>query len=334
MLCVIQGRMKFFNVKPALLCCLALWLGHGLAQEAKNYPARAVKLVVPFTAGSTVDVLGRAIADELQAELSQPFVVDNRAGASTMLAAKMVAAAPPDGYTLLFPTVTTLSLGPQLMSNPGFDPLKDVTMIARLGLTNFFLVVTPSFPARSMKEWIELIRKNPGKYSYGSSGSGSPQHIFMELLKKELHLDVVHVPYKGSNSSMMDLLSGKVHMAFIDGTLAIPHLKTEKLFTVGTSMAKRTALIPSVPPIAETVPGFDWSGWIAFAGPPNLPAPVVELLAEKIKRFQATPAYTTLMNKAAMEPPEPMTPAATTEFVKKEHKRWTPVIAASGAVVD
>lgn len=334
MLCVILTNMKSFNIKQVLVVFLAFWLGHSPAQDVKNYPNRAVKLVVPFTAGSTVDVLGRAIADELQSDFNQPFVVDNRAGASTLLAAKLVAAAPPDGYTLLFPTVTTLSLSPQLMTNPGFDPLKDATLIARLGLTNFFLVVTPSFPARTMKEWIELIRKNPGKFSYGSSGNGSPQHIFMELLKKELHLDIVHVPYKGSNSSMMDLLSGKVQMAFIDGTLAIPHLKTEKLFTVGTSMAKRTVLIPSVPPIAETVPGFDWSGWIAFSGPPNMPAPLVELLADKIKRFQATPAYTTLLNKAAMEPPEPMTPAMTVEFVKKEYKRWTPVIASSGAAVD
>ncbi|CAN1493831.1 PBP2_Bug_TTT domain containing protein [Burkholderiaceae bacterium] len=326
--------MKFFNVKHALLLALSFWACHGVAQDVKNYPNRSVKLVVPFTAGSTVDVLGRAIGEELQAEFNQPFVVDNRAGASTLLAAKLVAAAPADGYTLLFPTVTTLSLGPQLMAAPGFDPFKDVSMIARLGLTNFFLVVTPSFPARNMKEWIELIRKNPGKYSYGSSGSGSPQHIFMELLKKDLNLDIVHIPYKGSNSSMMDLLSGKVQMAFLDGTLAIPHLKTEKLFTVGTSMAKRTVLIPSVPPIADTVPGFDWSGWIAFAGPPNMPSSVVDLLAEKIRRFQATPAYTTLLNKAAMEPSEPMTPAMTSEFVKKEYKRWTPVIAASGAAVD
>lgn len=176
--------MKFFNIKHAVLVFCTLWLGQAMAQDLKNYPNRAVKLVVPFTAGSTVDVLGRAIADELQADFNQPFVVDNRAGASTLLAAKLVAAAPPDGYTLFFPTVTTLSLSPQLMANPGFDPFKDATLIARLGLTNFFLVVTPSFPARSMKEWIELVRKNPGKYSYGSSGNGSPQHIFMELLKR------------------------------------------------------------------------------------------------------------------------------------------------------
>jgi tripartite-type tricarboxylate transporter receptor subunit TctC len=304
------------------------------AQDVKTYPNKPVKIVVPFTAGSLVDVLGRAIGDELQGQLKQSFVIDNKAGASTLLAAKMVATSAPDGYTLMLPTVTTLSLGPQLMSNPGFDPLKDLTPIARLGLTNFFLVVNPNFPARNVKDWIEAVRKNPGKYSYASSGNGSPQHIFMELLKKQLGLNLIHVPYKGSNTSMVDLLSGQVDMAFIDGTLAIPHLKTNKLYALGTSMAKRTVLVPSIPPIAETVPGFDWSGWIAFAGPPNMPSAIVELLADKIRKFQATPAYASLLDKAAMEPSEPLSATEMAEFVKKEYKRWTPAIQNSGAVVD
>ena len=321
-----------FNLLLFGLCAL---IGLNVqAQDIKTYPNKPVKIVVPFTAGSLVDVLGRAIGDELQSQLKQSFVIDNKAGASTLLAAKMVATAAPDGYTLMLPTVTTLSLGPQLMSNPGFDPLKDLTPIARLGLTNFFLVVNPNFPARNVKDWIEAVRKNPGKYSYASSGNGSPQHIFMELLKKQLGLNLIHVPYKGSNTSMVDLLSGQVDMAFIDGTLAIPHLKTNKLYALGTSMAKRTVLVPSIPPIAETVPGFDWSGWIAFAGPPNMPGPIVELLSDKISKFQATPAYASLLDKAAMEPSEPLSASEMAEFVKKEHKRWTPAIQNSGAVVD
>ena len=290
--------------------------------------------MVPFTAGSLVDLLGRSIGEELQSSLKQTFVIENKAGASTLLAAKAVAVAAPDGYTLMVPTVTTLSLGPQLMANPGFDPLKDLTPIARLGVTNFFLVANPAFPARNMKDWIEVVRKNPGKYSYASSGNGSPQHIFMELLKKQLGLNIIHVPYKGSNTSMVDLLSGQVDMSFIDGTLAIPHLKTNKLYALGTSMAKRTVLVPSVPPIAETVPGFDWSGWIAFAGPPNMPGPIVDLLADKLKKFQATPAYAVLLDKAAMEPSDPLSPAEMAEFVRKEYRRWSPAIQNSGAVVD
>jgi tripartite-type tricarboxylate transporter receptor subunit TctC len=321
-------------LKLLLIGACALISINSQAQDLKNYPNKTVKIVVPFTAGSLVDVLGRAIGEELQSSLKQSFIIENKAGASTLLAAKAVAVAPPDGYTLMVPTVTTLSLGPQLMANPGFDPLKDLTPIARLGVTNFFLVTNPTFPARNMKDWIEVVRKNPGKYSYASSGNGSPQHIFMELLKKQLGLSITHIPYKGSNTSMVDLLSGQVDMSFIDGTLAIPHLKTNKLYAMGTSMAKRTVLVPSVPPIAETVPGFDWSGWIAFAGPPNMPAPIVDLLADRLKKFQATPAYAVLLDKAAMEPSDPLSPAEMAEFVRKEYRRWSPAIQTSGAVVD
>ena len=321
-------------LKLLLIGACALISINSQSQDLKNYPNKPVKIVVPFTAGSLVDVLGRAIGEELQSSLKQSFIIENKAGASTLLAAKAVAVAAPDGYTLMVPTVTTLSLGPQLMANPGFDPLKDLTPIARLGVTNFFLVVNPTFPARNMKDWIEVVRKNPGKYSYASSGNGSPQHIFMELLKKQLGLNITHIPYKGSNTSMIDLLSGQVDMSFIDGTLAIPHLKTNKLYALGTSMAKRTVLVPSVPPIAETVPGFDWSGWIAFAGPPNMPGPIVDLLADKLKKFQATPAYAVLLDKAAMEPSDPLSPAEMAEFVRKEYRRWSPAIQNSGAVVD
>ena len=321
-------------LKLLLIGACALISINSQSQDLKNYPNKPVKIVVPFTAGSLVDVLGRAIGEELQSSLKQSFIIENKAGASTLLAAKAVAVAAPDGYTLMVPTVTTLSLGPQLMANPGFDPLKDLTPIARLGVTNFFLVVNPTFPARNMKDWIEMVRKNPGKYSYASSGNGSPQHIFMELLKKQLGLNITHIPYKGSNTSMVDLLSGQVDMSFIDGTLAIPNLKANKLNALGTSMAKRTVLVPSVPPIAETVPGFDWSGWIAFAGPPNMPGPIVDLLADKLKKFQATPAYAVLLDKAAMEPSDPLSPAEMAEFVRKEYRRWSPAIQNSGAVVD
>ena len=326
--------MKTPPTLAKLLCLAALCLGTSLASAQEAYPNRPVKLVVPFPAGSLVDVLGRSIAESLQASFKQPFIIDNRAGASTLLGAKVVAASPADGYTLMVPTVTTMSLAPQLMSKPGIDPVKELTPIARLGATNFFLTVVPRFPARNMKEWIATVKANPGKYSYASSGSGSPHHIFMELLKKQLGLDIVHIPYKGSVSSMTDLLSEKVDMAFLDGTLAIPNIKAGKLFTVGTSMAKRSVLMPSVPPIADTVPGYDWSGWIGFAGPAGMPAPVVAAINNEIKTMQGTKAYAELLDRAAMEPTEPLSPAQMQEFVKNEYLRWGPAIKASGATID
>jgi tripartite-type tricarboxylate transporter receptor subunit TctC len=322
------------TILARLAAAVLLAFGGPASAQGQAYPTHPIKLVVPFPAGSLVDVLGRSIGDTLQQSLKQPVIIDNKAGASTLLGAKIVAAAAPDGYTLLVPTVTTMSLAPQLVSRPGIDPVKELTPIARLGATNFFLTVVPGFPARNMKEWIAEVKKNPGKYSYASSGSGSPHHIFMELLKKQLGLAIVHIPYKGSSSSMTDLLSEKVDMAFLDGTLAIPNIKAGKLFTVGTSMARRTVLMPGVPPIADTVKGYDWSGWIGFAGPANMPAPIVATIADEIRRMQATPAYAELLNRAAMEPTEPLSPAQMTEFVRTEYQRWGPAIKASGATVD
>jgi tripartite-type tricarboxylate transporter receptor subunit TctC len=319
---------------PCRAALLAIAVLTTAAAAQSPYPSQPIKLIVPYPAGSLVDLLGRSVGDTLSASLKQPVVVDNKPGASTLIGAKAVAAAQPDGYTLLMPTVTTLGIAPQLVAKPGIDPLTEFTPIARLGATSFFLSVHPSFPARTMAEWVAEVRKHPGKYTYASAGHGTPHHIFMELLKTQLGLDIVHVPYKGSSSAMTDLLSGRVDMAFLDGTLAIANIKSGKLFAVGLSMAKRSVLLPSVPPIAETVPGFDWSGWIAFAGPANLPAPVVKLLADEIRAMQATPQFADLLNAAAMEPTNPIPPGAMAEFVRSEYARWGPAIKASGASVE
>jgi tripartite-type tricarboxylate transporter receptor subunit TctC len=319
---------------PCRAALLALALAATAAFAQAPYPSQPIKLIVPYPAGSLVDVLGRSIGETLSASLKQTVVVDNKPGASTLIGAKAVASAPPDGYTLLIPTVTTLSIAPQLVVKPGIDPLTEFTPIARLGATSFFLSVHPSFPARTMAEWIAAVKKNPGKYTYASAGNGTPHHIFMELLKTQLGLDIVHVPYKGSSSAMTDLLTGRVDMAFLDGTLAIPNIKSGKLFSVGLSIAKRSVLLPEVPPIAETVPGFDWSGWIAVAGPANLPPPVVKLLADQIRTMQATPQFADLLAAAAMEPTDPIPPEAMAQFVRSEYARWGPAIKASGATVE
>jgi tripartite-type tricarboxylate transporter receptor subunit TctC len=319
---------------PCRAALLALVFAATGASAQAPYPSQPIKLIVPYPAGSLVDVLGRSIGETLSASLKQPVVVDNKPGASTLIGARYVASAAPDGYTLLVPTVTTLSIAPQLVATPGVDPLTDFTPIARLGATSFFLSVNPSFPARTMAEWIAEIRKHPGKYTYASAGHGTPHHIFMEFLKRELGLDIVHVPYKGSSSAMTDLLAGRVDMAFLDGTLAIPNIKSGKLFALGLSIARRSVLMPEVPPIAETVPGFDWSGWIAVAGPANMPPPVVKLLADQIRAMQATPQFADLLNAGAMEPTDPIPPEAMAEFVRREYARWGPAIKASGASVE
>ena len=319
---------------------LNISVSSALAQDSKGpslaqtYPNKPIRLVVPFIAGSLVDVMGRAMAEEMQNTWKQSVVIDNKAGASTLLAAKVVSTSPADGYTLFLPTVTTFSMAPQLNPKAGIDPSKELTPIARLAITNLYLTAHPSLGTKNMKEWIELMKKNPGKFSYSSSGNGSPQHIFMETLKKQLNLDIVHIPYKGSNSGMLDLLSGKVDMAFIDGTLIAPNIKTGALVVLGSSMSKRSTLLPNVPPISDTVNGFDWSGWIGFAGPANMPQPIVEKIADFIKHYQSTPAFASVLEKAGIEPAEPIAPGDMPDFIARENKRWAPAIKISGATID
>jgi tripartite-type tricarboxylate transporter receptor subunit TctC len=306
--------------------------GRAQAQDAAaNYPLFPVKIVVPYPAGSIPDTLGRMIADQLQKQFGKPVVVENRAGASTLLGAKVVSNAEPDGYTLLIPTVTTFSIAPQLNLKTGVDPINDFTPIARLGGTNFFLVVGSSFPAKTMHEWIDEVKRNPGKYRYASAGIGTPHHIFMELLKKQFGLEITHVPYKGSVEAMPDLLAGRVDMAFLDGSQAVSHIKNGELQALGTTMAKQTDLVEGVPPIAMTVPGFDWSGWIMIAGPHGMPKPVVARIATEVAELQATPLYAGALHNSLMEAMPILSPSETAAFVRDEYERWKPVIKLSGA---
>ncbi|HTB03559.1 MAG TPA: tripartite tricarboxylate transporter substrate binding protein [Bradyrhizobium sp.] len=307
--------------------------GRAQAQDtAANYPSFPIRIVVPYPAGSIPDTLGRLIGEQLQTQLGKPVVVENRAGASTLLGAKVVANAEPDGYTLLIPTVTTLSIAPQLNPKTGVNPINDFTPIARLGATNFFLVVRSSFPAKTMREWIDEVKRNPGKYRYASAGIGTPHHIFMELLKQQLGLDITHVPYKGSVEAVPDLLAGRVDMAFLDGSQAVSHIKSGELQALGTSMARQTDLIEGVPPIAATVPGFDWSGWIMIAGPHGMPKAVVARIAAQVADVEATPRFTEALRNALMETMSPLSPDQTAAFVRDEYQRWKPVIKLSGAV--
>src|SRR5580704_236985 len=307
--------------------------GRAQAQDAAaTYPSFPIKIIVPYPAGSIPDTLGRMIGDQLQTQFGKPVVIENRAGASTLLGAKVVSNAEPDGYTLLIPTVTTLSIAPQLNLKTGVDPINDFTPIARLGATNFFLVVGSSFPAKTMREWIDEVKRNPGKYRYASAGIGTPHHIFMDLLKQQLGLDITHGPYKGSVEAVPDLLAGRVDMAFLDGSQAVSHVKSGELQALGTSMAKQTDLVEGVPPIAATVPGFDWSGWIMIAGPHGMPKAVVARIAAQVADVEATPRFTEALRNALMETMSPLSPDQTAAFVRDEYQRWKPVIKLSGAV--
>jgi tripartite-type tricarboxylate transporter receptor subunit TctC len=320
--------MRF--VLSVFTACLLWSAAH--AQDA--WPSRPLKMVVAYPPGALTDTLARAVVDRLSPALKQPIVIDNKPGAGTLLAADMVKNAPADGYTLMMVTSTTLGISPALYRKPAIDPVRDFAPVAQIGSVDFFLIANPAFPAKSVKDMLEAIKASPGKYNYASVGSGSPHHLFMEVLKKDHGLDIKHVPYKGSLAALPDLISGNVHVMFIDATVAVPQIKAGKVIGLGTSSAKQTALIPDVPPVARTVPGFDWQAWQGVAVAAGTPRPIVQRLNAEMQKFQNTPEFRALLGKLGMDASPPNTPEQFAEIVKKDAARWAAAVEASGAKVD
>jgi len=301
---------------------------------AQDYPSKTVRLVNPFPTGGPLDLIGRILSDRLAAALGKPVIVENKPGAAGNLGAGEVARAPADGYTLLMATSTTLGISPALYKPSPIDPVRDFTPIAQVGSVNFFLIANPSFPARTVREMIDVVKANPGKYNYASVGSGSPHHLFMETLKTELGLSIQHIPYKGTPAAITDLLAGNVHVMFCDATIALPNIQAGKVTALGTSAARQTALVPDVPPVAATVPGFDWQAWQGIAAPAGTPREVVARLAAELARVQATPEFREQLVKFGMEPSPPQSPAEFAAVIVAEQPRWAKAIRESGAKVD
>ena len=315
---------------PAMLAAALV----SIAAQAQEYPSKPLRFIVPYPPGALTDVLARALGDRLGAALKQTIVVENRAGAGTLLGAEIVAKAPADGYTLLMATSTTLGISPAMYAKPAIDPVKDFAPVSLVGSVNFFLVTAPALPAKSVKELIELLRQNPGKFNYASSGSGSPHHLFMEVFKKELGLDIQHVPYKGSALAVLDIMGGKPEMMFLDFSVAVPNIQAGKIMALGTSAAKQSVLMPSVAPIAQTVAGFDWQAWQGVVATGGTPRAVVARLNAEMQRFQNTDEFRALLLKFGMEPWAPNTPEQFGEIVRNDVGRWAAVVKASGAKVD
>lgn len=304
------------------------------AGAQSTYPTRPIKLVVPYPPGALTDLLARAIAERLGAALKQPVVIDNKPGAGTLVGAEAVAKAAPDGYTLLMATSTTLGISPALYQPPPINPVKDFTPISPVGTVNFFLIANPAFPAKNVAEMIEVVRRNPGKFNYGSVGSGSPHHLFMETIKTEYGLTIQHVPYKGTPAALTDLLAGNLQVMFSDATVAVPNIEAGKVTALGTSAAKQSTLMPSVPPIAATIRGFDWQAWQGVVAPAGTPKEVVARLSEELQKIQATPEFREQLRKFGMEPFPPQTPAEFAAMIASEQSLWAKAIKDSGAKVD
>ena len=324
--------MRNLLVRTLVAACLAVAPAVVAAQGA--YPSRPVRLVVPYPPGALTDILARAIGERLAAGLGQPVVVDNKPGAGTLVGAEYVAKQPADGYTLLMATSTTLGISPALYQPSPVNPVKDFAPISPVGTVNFFLIANPSFPAKNVKEMIDVVKANPGKYNYGSVGSGSPHHLFMEALKTQYGLTIQHVPYKGTPAALTDLLTDRVQIMFSDATVAVPNIEAGKVVALGTSAARPTTLVASVPPIAVAVPGYDWQAWQGIVAPAGTPKEIVARLSAELQKIQATPEFRAQLTKFGMEPFPPTTPEQFAAMIASEQPAWAKAIKESGAKVD
>jgi tripartite-type tricarboxylate transporter receptor subunit TctC len=306
------------------------------AVRADDYPSRPVQLIIPFAAGGPTDIVGRIMAAKMGELLGQQFVVENRSGAGGNIGAEVVAKATPDGYTILMATVSTNAINPGLYKHMSYDAIHDFAPLGRIGVTPTLLLVNPSIPVGDVKSLIALIKANPNKYNYGSSGVGSILHLCGEEFKTLAgDLEITHVPYKGSAPMDTDLLGGQIAMAFDATPTAMPLAKSGKLRALGAGMAKRLPAMPDLPTLREQgLKGYECYTWNALLAPEGTPRQIVEKLNRAINEALADPAVFSALEKAGIDPTPGSTPETTAAFVKAELAKWAPIIKASGAQVD
>ena len=261
----------------------------GTMAFAQEYPARNITLVIPFPPGGSPDILGRLVGRKLEEVLKKPVVVENRGGAGGTIAAEGVSRAPADGYTLLMGHIGTLAVAVGIYPHLKYDPVKSFQPISMVARVNNVLVVNPSLPIRSVQELIDYARKNPKQLNYGSGGNGSAAHIAMEAFADAAKIELMHVPYRGTNPSVTDVIAGHVQLTLTGATAVIEHVRGGKLRGLGIAGPQRLASDPGIPTIAETLPGFEASQWYGVVAPAGTPEPVVQKLNAEIRRAMALP---------------------------------------------
>ena len=306
------------------------------AKAEEKYPSKPVRIIVSFSAGGPTDIVARVMGAKMGDLLGQQFVVENRVGAGGNIGADQVAKSPPDGYTLLMATVSTHAINPGLYRNMPYDPVRDFAPVAQIGVTPTLLGVHPSLPATDLKSLVALVKENPGKYTYGSSGLGSILHLCGEQFKALAGgINVVHVPYRGSAPMMSDLVGGQISMAFDATPTAMPQAKSGAIRAVGAGMATRMRAMPELPTLQEQgLKGFECYTWNAILAPAGTPPAIVNRLSESINTAMEDPAVIHRLEEAGIDPTPGSTPEKATAFIKAELAKWEPIIKASGAHID
>ncbi len=295
---------------------------------AQNYPTRAIRLIVPSAPGGGTDIVGRALANKLTEYLGQQVVVDNRAGAGTIIGIELAAKSPPDGYTLLV-GLSTLAINPSMFAKLPYDALRDLAPICHMVSVPNALVLHPSVPARSIKELIALARAQPNALNVGSAGNGTSPHLSLELFKSLAKVEMAHIPYKGSGNSIIANLAGEVSASFPSVPTAYQYVKANRLRALGVTTAKRTPALPEVPAIGEIVPGYEATQWFGMLAPAGTPRPIIDRIhQETVRALRAPEVGKSLANEGADIVAS--TPEAFAAYIKSETAKWARVIKTAG----
>lgn len=314
----------------ALTLPLALAAGSvsAAAPAGEWQPTKPIRMLVGFAPGGGTDTTARALGGKLAERLGQQIIIDNRPGASGNIATEITANAAPDGYTVLMGTIASLAINPALYKKLGFDPLKDVLPVSQAVDSTNILVVHPSVAAKNVTELVALAKAKP--LNGGSSGVGGAGHLALELFNLQTGTKIVHVPYKGGGPSIVDLVAGNIHLIFATAASAVPHINTGKLRALGVTTAKRSALVPTLPTIAEAgVKGFDANNWYGVLVPAKTPRPIINRLNKEIVTVLKMPDVTKILFASGLDA-APSTPEQFGAYIKSEKDKWEKVIKAAG----
>jgi tripartite-type tricarboxylate transporter receptor subunit TctC len=314
------------------LALLALLVGTDAA--AQSYPTRPIRMLIPYPPGGGLDIFGRSFATKMAENLGQPIVIENRPGASTMIAAEALAKSPADGYTMILGDMATFAINPLLYKKLPYDPFRDFAPIALAIRAALMLTVNPGVPANSVQELVAHLKARPGQLNYGSPGPGSPHHLAMEMFKQRTGVAATHIAYKGAAAAVQDLLPGQIQLMFLDLGSAGPHIKSGKIRALGVGNAQRLASMNDIPTVAESgVPGFDAFGWGAIAAPAGTPKDLIARLNSEFAKASSDPALRERFSAIGFDVLH-STPEGLTDYMRAETEKWAKVIREGNITVE
>jgi len=310
------------------LAIITLGLLPAFGALAQQYPTRPVRVIMPSAAGGGIDTLARLVGQRLTDKLGQQFVIDARPGATGIIGTGIVARAAPDGYTLLFAWTAPLAINPGLYDKLPYDVLRDFAPVALVATTPNVLVVNPAGAVRSIKDYIEMARQGPGKIRYGSSGIGGSSHLAGELFANLAGVKLDHIPYKGTPPALVDIMAGRIESMFAAVAPALPHIRTQRLRAIAVTTSKKSAILPDLPTVAETVPGFDAETWYAMVAPAGTPPVIVNRLNKEINAFLQEPTTAPSLHQQSFEAMGG-TPEEFATYLRNEIGKWGKLIKAN-----